>query len=152
VTLNLPHDSLTSLVQILYCFGLIGSYPMQMMPIYQIFETTKFYELLPTMRHFKPLKRLYTRTITVIFTAILAMIVPKFGLFINLIGSFACTALGFLLPVQIYNRLHWRGMSNKRKWAHRLIVVFGFSCGVVSFIMSISEIAKAFGETEDTAE
>ena len=28
VTLNLPHDGLTTSVQLLYCFGLLGSYPM----------------------------------------------------------------------------------------------------------------------------
>lgn len=28
VTLNLPHDNLTSLVQIFYCFGLMGSLPI----------------------------------------------------------------------------------------------------------------------------
>lgn len=32
VTLNLPHDGLTSSVQLLYCIGLLGSYPMQVMP------------------------------------------------------------------------------------------------------------------------
>jgi len=28
VTLNLPHDNLTSIIQVFYCFGLLGSYPM----------------------------------------------------------------------------------------------------------------------------
>jgi len=28
VTLNLPHDNLTSMIQIFYCFGLLGSYPL----------------------------------------------------------------------------------------------------------------------------
>jgi amino acid permease len=37
-------------------------------------------------------------------TAIVAMVVPKFGLFINLVGSFACTALGFVIPVLVYNK------------------------------------------------
>ena len=28
VTMNLPHDNLTSSVQLLYCLGLLGSFPM----------------------------------------------------------------------------------------------------------------------------
>ena len=28
VTLNLPHDNLTSMIQIFYCFGLMGSLPI----------------------------------------------------------------------------------------------------------------------------
>lgn len=146
VTLNLPHDSLTSLVQILYCFGLLGSYPMQMMPVFQIFEKSKAYTKLPTMRHFKGLSRLYSRTLMVVFTAFLAMVVPKFGLFINLTGSFVCTALAFVLPVVIYNRLFWSSLTQRRRWGHRLLMAFGVACGGVSFVISCVEIAKAFGE------
>ena len=28
VTMNLPHDNLTSSVQLLYCLGLLGSFPL----------------------------------------------------------------------------------------------------------------------------
>ena len=107
VTLNLPHDNLTSLVQILYCFGLLGSFPMQVIPVFDIVERSKLFLRLPTAKHFPATKRLVLRTLLVIFSAILAGVVPKFGLFINLIGSFACTALVFVMPVQIYNKLHW---------------------------------------------
>lgn len=34
VTLNLPSDSLTSTLQIFYSFGLLGSYPIQMLPVF----------------------------------------------------------------------------------------------------------------------
>ena len=34
VTLNLPHDNLTSTLQIFYSFGLLGSYPLQMFPVF----------------------------------------------------------------------------------------------------------------------
>lgn len=34
VTLNLPHDNLTSTLQIFYSFGLLGSYPLQMLPVF----------------------------------------------------------------------------------------------------------------------
>jgi hypothetical protein len=47
VTLNLPHDNLTSFVQILYCFGLLGSLPMQIMPVFEITEKTPCFEWLP---------------------------------------------------------------------------------------------------------
>ena len=44
VTLNLPHDNLTSMIQIFYCFGLMGSYPIQMFPVFQILERAKAFE------------------------------------------------------------------------------------------------------------
>ena len=47
VTLNLPHDNLTSSVQLLYCFGLLGSYPMQVMPALNIVEKTECFGSCP---------------------------------------------------------------------------------------------------------
>ena len=85
-----------------------------------------------------------------LLTATGAMIVPKFGLFINLIGSFACTALAFILPVQMYNKTHENELTPRRKLFHTILVIFGCICGAVSFVMSIIEIAKAF--TEDDPE
>ena len=106
VTLNLPHDNLTSMIQVFYCFGLLGSYPMQMMPVFEIIETARLYAKIPTMNSFRPSKRMCFRTSIVLGTAFSAMVVPKFGLFINLIGAFACTALAFILPVRIYDLTH----------------------------------------------
>jgi len=52
VTLNLPHDNLTSIVQVFYCFGLLGSYPMQLMPVFEIMEASNIYLRMPTMASF----------------------------------------------------------------------------------------------------
>lgn len=43
VTMNLPHDNLTSTVQLLYCFGLLGSFPMQIIPAIDITEKSKLF-------------------------------------------------------------------------------------------------------------
>ena len=47
VTLNLPHDNLTAFVQIMYCAGLLGTFPIQMIPVFEIYETSDLYALLP---------------------------------------------------------------------------------------------------------
>lgn len=102
VTLNLPHDNLTSTVQLMYCLALLGSYPLQIIPAIDITEKTKCFQSLPQpscMEKYPFAKNIIARTLIVILTAVLAMIVPKFGLFINLSGAFACTALAFVLPV-----------------------------------------------------
>ena len=121
VTLNLPHDNLTSTVQVFYCFGLLGSYPMQLMPVFEIIESSNMYKFIPTLSSFLPTKRLVIRTFIVLLTAIGASIVPKFGLFINLIGSFACTALAFILPVQMYDKTHADKLTRKRKLFHLIL-------------------------------
>ena len=114
VSLNLPHDNLTSTVQVFYCFGLLGSYPMQLIPVFEIIESSNLYKSLPTLSSYLPTKRLFLRTLIVLLTAIGATVVPKFGLFINLVGSFACTALAFILPVLMYNKTHKGKLS--RNW------------------------------------
>ena len=63
------------------------------------------------------------RTLVVIFVAIIAMVIPNFGLFISLSGAFTCTALAFILPVfPCFNPLVylvfegiWKLSDNKRE-------------------------------------
>lgn len=101
VTMNLPHDNLTSSVQLLYCFGLLGSFPMQLIPAIDITEKSSAFVNSPNpFARVNPyIKNIILRTAIVILTGVLAQVVPKFGLFINLTGAFACTALAFILPV-----------------------------------------------------
>jgi proton-coupled amino acid transporter len=99
VTMNLPHDNLTSSVQLMYCLGLLGSFPMQVIPAFDITEKTACYGRLPSCLS---LKNAVIRTVIVLMTGLLAMSVPKFGLFINLTGAFACTLLAFIFPVSFY--------------------------------------------------
>jgi amino acid permease len=80
----------------------------------------------------------------VILSALIAMGVPKFGLFINLIGSVACTALAFILPIYIYNRVFANEISKLRKVVHYGLVIFGLIGGSLSFVISIYNIVLAF--------
>lgn len=77
------------------------------------------------------------------------MSVPKFGLFINLVGSVACTALAFVIPVLIYNRAYALEISKKRIWGHRALVVGGCICGSMSFYSSVNNIIAALGEGDE---
>lgn len=114
------------------------------MPVFEILEKSGFYKRLPTMPSFASAKRLFMRTLLVLLSATSAMVVPKFGLFINLIGAFACTALAFILPVRMYNVTH-SDLSRNWRIAHNVLVVFGCICGFISFVISVIEIIKAFG-------
>lgn len=77
-----------------------------------------------------------------------ATMIPKFGLFINLTGAFACTALAFILPVMMYSKLFKDELSQRRKYFHIGVVVFGTICGFISFVISFVEIIKAFTVNE----
>jgi amino acid transporter len=123
-----------------------------MMPVFEIYEKSNFYkETLPGTNSGASglTKRLSMRTIAVIFTAIMAMIVPKFGLFISLTGSFACTCLAFILPIMMYDMLFKEESSKTRKTFHKVVLVVGITAGIISFIIAFSALVKAFNEQED---
>lgn len=82
-----------------YSLGLLGSYPLNMVPAFEIIENCGCFKRIGGNKKIPRVRSLVMRTLMVIFTAIIASIVPKFGLFISVIGSFTCTALAFILPV-----------------------------------------------------
>lgn len=77
-------------------------------------------------------------------SAVSAMVIPKLGLFLNLVGSFACTALAFILPVIIYDKLHAGELSWRKKWIHRLLITFGIVAGALSSSISVYKLVVAF--------
>lgn len=74
VTMNLPHNNLTTSVQLLYCFGLLGSYPMQVLPAIDITEKTNlFVNSRNPFKDINPyLKNIVLRTLIVVFTGMAA--------------------------------------------------------------------------------
>ena len=96
------------------------------------------------MSSFAPAKRLILRALTLIGCAIMAMIVPKFGLFINLVGAFACTALAFIMPVWIYNKVHKNELTKGKKYFHYFLVLFGCIAGAIASTVSIYDLIEAF--------
>lgn len=73
VTLNLPSDALSSTLQIVYSIGLLGSYPLQMLPVFQIVESTVLFKRVKLkLDH----KTWIWRSFCVVLTALIAMGVP----------------------------------------------------------------------------
>lgn len=90
------------------------------------------------------MKDLIWRTTAVTLSAVSAMVIPKLGLFLNLIGSFACTALAFVLPVIIYDKLHKATISRRRTWFHLFLITFGLVAGTLSSVISVFKLVDAF--------
>mmetsp|Transcript_14359 Transcript_14359/g.13937 ORF Transcript_14359/g.13937 Transcript_14359/m.13937 type:complete len:189 (+) Transcript_14359:1105-1671(+) len=148
VTENLPHNNLTSAVLLFYAIGLLGTYPLAMMPAFEVIENSSCFKNMRTSEKIPKLKSLIMRTMMVLFTALIASIIPKFGLFISLIGAFTCTALAFILPVLMYNSVFSDALTLKRKIFHWFILVFGTMCGMISFTLSSIDLINAFGNQE----
>lgn len=52
VTLNLPHNNLTMTARLMYSFGLLASFPLQILPAFEISEKTQIFQILPTLPSF----------------------------------------------------------------------------------------------------
>ncbi len=59
VTLNLPHNNLTMTARLMYSFGLLASFPLQILPAFEISEKTKIFQVLPTISTFPRVRRSY---------------------------------------------------------------------------------------------
>ena len=76
------------------------------------------------------------------------MIVPKFGLFINLVGAFACTALAFVMPVYIYNTTYKEELTKRKRYFHYFIVFLGLIAGSIATVVSVYDLMQAFGHED----
>ena len=47
ITLNLPHDNLTSFVQLFYAIGLVCTYPLQVLPAFDLLEKMEWFLMIP---------------------------------------------------------------------------------------------------------
>ena len=92
------------------------------------------------------------RIALVAFTALIAVVTPHFGLFVNLIGSVACAALAFVLPIMFHARLHSSSMSQRDKVLAGSIIAFGIVGGGISFAMTVAEFIALGSESETQGE
>jgi len=88
------------------------------------------------------------RSIAVLFTGVTAMTVPKFGLFINLVGSVACTILAFIVPVLCYDKAFENELTKEKRYLHMALCVIGAIGGGLSFYVSCQNIVLAFGDED----
>lgn len=85
-------------------------------------------------------KILISRTLVVIFWGIVAIIVPKFGLFLDFIGAFSGTVLCFVLPVLYYNKAFKDEITKWRLAINYSILIVGSVFGGVSAVASFFAI------------
>ena len=120
-----------------------------MFPVFEIMEKSDtFKEWKKAGRsRFGWAKTYIARTLLVLLTFVIAASVPKFGLFVNLLGALSGTALAFIMPTWIYNEVFKSEITKTRSLMHLLLVVFGCTVGLIASAISMYELIKAFGET-----
>jgi proton-coupled amino acid transporter len=142
ITLNLNSQGPTTFVKIALCFGLYLTYPIMMFPIWTIWESRN-----PNL-HTDAKQRFLVRTGVVIGSAMVAFLMPNFGVFLSLVGSSICTLLAFVFPS--YFHLHVLG-DELPKWQYLLdvmVLVGGCLFGVLGTYQSV--VAMLQGESHES--
>jgi len=88
----------------------MGGYPLNILPVFSIIQSYDWFKSI-NCGH-SGTKNIIMKISVIIGTAYVACNVPKFGLFINLVGSVVCIALGYIFPVLIYNKIFRNEISN----------------------------------------
>ncbi len=140
ITLNLPHNMLTTILRIGYSIGLLLSYPIQLFAGIDIVEHFGCYASLPTLPWWPDFKYYFIRTSIVLFTGFIAVTVPQFGVFLDFLGSFAGTFLCFIFPVMFYNKVFGATMSNATRYINYTVIIVGGICGFISACRSFAEL------------
>ncbi|KAL7294050.1 hypothetical protein TKK_0012524 [Trichogramma kaykai] len=113
----------------------------------------------PKLSHYSERAQLYreyaVRTAIVIFTFIVAVIVPELDLFISLFGALCLSALGLSFPALMQTCTFWKTASRRTR-AFMLakngsLICFGVLALFIGTSTSISKIVEKFGETPATA-
>ena len=135
ILFSLPQaDKLVQTVQILYCLGIFMTLPVMLFPALRILERYSYYRT-----WFRGQQKIH-RTAVVAASAGIAMAVPKFGLFINVVGAVAGSLLAFILPSIFFMQLDEH--TGWKDWKCLLCLTFGTVGGIVSLIVSVMEFFK----------
>mmetsp|Transcript_45642 Transcript_45642/g.108673 ORF Transcript_45642/g.108673 Transcript_45642/m.108673 type:complete len:213 (-) Transcript_45642:13-651(-) len=137
ITKNLPQNKITSFMRLFYCLGLFFTYPVCLHPVHSLNES-KYKCLKGSSRG---LRRLGLRSAFVVFSGVIALSIPHFGLFLGLLGSMACALLAFVLPSLFhYRRLDRADATAFGDGMDIFLIVFGLVAGAVSFTFTVQEL------------
>ncbi|KAJ7538524.1 hypothetical protein O6H91_11G052800 [Diphasiastrum complanatum] len=130
ITLNLPNDWLTIVVKVGLCIALFFTFPVMMIPVYEIFEgwiiNWDQNSVLPRPNSQKYLSR-GLHGVLVLTIGFVAIWVPEFGAFISVVGSTVCAMLALVLPAFFHMQIFKNNLSILQISVDLLLI----TCGVI---------------------
>ncbi|XP_017542989.1 proton-coupled amino acid transporter 4 [Pygocentrus nattereri] len=138
ITLNLPHDTWSNLlVKVLYSFGIYVSFAVQFFVPAEI--------VVPAVceRVSDPWRRpadLCTRTLLVIVTCVVAILVPRLDLVISLVGAVSSSALALVFPPLVELVVHSVRPSTFLLLKDLSIAILGFLGFLTGTYVTVGEI------------
>uniref|UniRef100_A0A061R4W6 Solute carrier family 36 (Proton-coupled amino acid transporter), member 1 n=1 Tax=Tetraselmis sp. GSL018 TaxID=582737 RepID=A0A061R4W6_9CHLO len=143
VTLNLPKHWTTTLMILSVCTALVFTFPVMMVPVYEIIERNlaakEWFEKNVSPPNFAYVFR-FIRACVVCGVAFVAVSVPGFGDFISLIGSLCCGLLAFVVPSACHLALFKDDLPWWKKLADMSLIAFGIVAAAFGTWDSVSSM------------
>ncbi|XP_072743747.1 proton-coupled amino acid transporter-like protein acs [Anoplolepis gracilipes] len=146
VTFNLPQDAaMSQSIKIMFAIAIFITYALQAyVPVEIMWNTYLDHRI----QNRKILWEYVCRTAVVIATFILAVAIPRLGLFISLFGALCLSALGIAFPAIIEICVLWPGkdfgLFKATLIKNILLILFGLLGLVVGTYVSIVDIVRSF--------
>jgi len=125
ITINLGINVESDVIKVALSMILVFAYPLQMFPAVNIMEKGLFNP--PNESITDTLKRNFFRSFVVVMTIIAAVVVPLFGLFASLVGTFSNSFIAFIYPPMFYLKL----FRNSVPIHHKILCAFVFVMGLL---------------------
>lgn len=129
-------------VKICLSLSLCCTYPVQLTPVIHLLE----HKFLKRSSHW--LSKYLLRTTVVLFTAIIAQLVPFFGLFASLVGGLGSVLQAVIFPCLCYLKLGWPKLGVSSILLNVGVILVGLA--VVSFttVETVKSLAQCFGDPD----
>lgn len=158
ITLNLPKEPLYDCVRAIFTVSLFLSYPLQFYVIQEI--TWNWIKSKFIMDETKPATQneyigfeYLNRTVLVLVTFVLAIIVPRLNLMMDFVGSISGTSLSITLPAIIHMTALWEDTSGSSKIfmvvVDLTLVLFGIFASANGSYFSLLGILQSFDGLAD---
>ncbi|XP_034555845.1 vesicular inhibitory amino acid transporter-like [Notolabrus celidotus] len=144
ITDNLPSD-LRPLVNLCLLAKALLSYPLPFYSAAEILQTCLLRDdvILPYSKHTGcsvSRQALLVRSVLLMTSYLLALIVPRFSLLMGLTGSVTGAAMTLILPCLFHLRLQWRRLTVTQRVVDVLILCVGLVCSVSGMICSLKRL------------
>mmetsp|Transcript_91 Transcript_91/g.267 ORF Transcript_91/g.267 Transcript_91/m.267 type:complete len:295 (+) Transcript_91:3-887(+) len=138
ITTNMPPLAVTKMMKVSLCVGLLLTYPIMCFPVIELME--EFLGRTSDSTKADVAKRNALRSVFVLVTGTVAYLIPKFGVFISLVGASASAALAFVLPSLFYLKLRYEKMSRLELWRETGCILFGLLGGCLGTLNAIRDL------------
>lgn len=153
ITDNLPTEGFKALVSLCLVAKALLSYPLPYFAAAELLERAFFQgrpdTIWPSCYAFDGMLHTWAvvlRVFLVLFSLILAVIIPHFALLMGLIGSFTGTMLSFVWPCWFHLKIKWYDLRWYKKLLDIAIISSGFLCCGVGIVFSTSSLIEAYQE------